>query len=201
MSSPPSIRTAESFLGSKDRVRKTLIEGVLNYLIESPLRVLNFLIVSTYQTGNAAALEQLGLRYEELRTLDDPLEITSRIVAAACGPNESTIEDIEQRYVAAQVVEWVFAAGPTAMPTPEEIVRKTISLIILETLETETGEMLRNGQRPAWASEIAENEMREAAEAIAQRAPLSVDGVSDAEFAAAIENGIEALRQILGDEP
>jgi len=28
-------------------MRKTLIEGVLNYLIESPLRVLNFLIVST----------------------------------------------------------------------------------------------------------------------------------------------------------
>jgi len=151
-----------------------------------------------YQTGNVAELERLGLRYDELRTLGDPLEVTSRIVAAACGPNESTIEDMEQRYVAAELAEWVFEQGAEAVPTPEEIVRKTISLIIVETLESETGDLLRNGQRPAWATELAEGELRDAAEVLAQRATLSVDGVSEAEFAAAIENGIETLRQILG---
>jgi hypothetical protein len=152
-----------------------------------------------YQTGDAAGLEGLGLNYDELRNLSDPLEITSRIVAAACGPiGESTIEDMEQRYVAAQVAEWVFEQGSNALPTPDEIARKTISLIIVETLESETGELLRDGKRPIWATEIAETELREAADALAERATLSVEGPSAEEFAAAIEDGIETLREILG---
>jgi hypothetical protein len=151
-----------------------------------------------FQTGDTAELDRLGLNYAELRSLGDPLEVTSRIVAAACGPSESTLEDMEQRYVAAQVAEWVFEQGTNAIPTPEEIVRKTISLIIVETLESETGELLRDGKRPAWATELAESELRDAADALAQRATLSVDGVSADEFAAAIETGIETLRQILG---
>ena len=118
-------------------------------------------------------------------------------MAAACGPNESTIEDMEQRYVAAQVAEWVFEQGPEAVPTPEEIVRKTISLMIVETFESETGALLREGNQPAWATELAESELSDAADALAQRATLSVDGVSADEFAAAIENGIETLRQIV----
>lgn len=150
-----------------------------------------------YQTGDAAELERLGLRYDELRSLGDPLEVMQRIVVAACGPNESTIEDIDQRYVAAEVAEWVFEQGPTAVPTPEEIVRKTISLMIFETFLSESGS-LRDGERPSWASELAENELRDAAEALSQRATLSVDGVSADEFAAAIEGGIEMLRQIVG---
>lgn len=152
-----------------------------------------------YQTGNAAGLESLGLNYEELRGLGDPLEITGRIVAAACGPvGESTIEDMEQRYVAAQVAEWVFEQGPNAVPSPDEIARKTISLIIVEALESETGELLRDGKRPAWTTEVAESELRGAADALAERATLSVEGASAAEFAAAIEDGIETLREILG---
>ena len=90
-------------------------------------------------------------------------------MAAACGPiGESAIEDMEQRYVAAQVAEWVFEQGPNALPTPDEIARKTISLIIVETLESETGELLRDGKRPIWATEIAETELREAADALAE---------------------------------
>jgi hypothetical protein len=151
-----------------------------------------------YQTGNAAELDRLGLHYDDLRSLGDPLEVTIRIVAAACGPiGEGTIEDDEQRHVAAEVAEWVFAQGAESVPTPEEIVRKTISLIIFETLLSETGELLRRGERPPWASEIAETALREAAEAIVERAPLSVEGVSDTEFAQAIENGVETLRNIL----
>lgn len=150
-----------------------------------------------YQTGNAAELERLGLSYDELRSLNDPLEVTSRIVAAACGPNDSTIEDMEQRYVAAEVAEWVFEQGPEAVPTPEEIVRKTISLMIFEMFESETGALLREGNHPAWATELAESELSDAADALAQRATLSVNGVSADEFAAAIENGIEMLRQIV----
>lgn len=152
-----------------------------------------------FQTGDAAALERLGLRYDELRALGDPLDVVSRIVAAACGPiSESTIEDIEQRYIAAQLAEWVFDQGPQAVPSPEDMTREAISLIIFETLQTETGDLIRRGQRPAWVSEVSERDIREAAEVIAQRAQLSVDGVTEAEFTNAIENGIETLRQILG---
>jgi hypothetical protein len=45
---------------------------------------------------------------------------------------------------------------------------------------------------------MAETELREAADALAERATLSVEGPSAEEFAAAIEDGIETLREILG---
>src|SRR5690606_41176073 len=54
----------------------------------------------------------LGLDYESLRTNDDPIDLTRRIVEAACGPlPDGTIEDEERRVVAAQVAEWVLEAN------------------------------------------------------------------------------------------
>jgi hypothetical protein len=140
------------------------------------------------------------LDYAELRGLSDPIEVTRRIVDAACGPiGLSTIEDHEQRMVAAEIAEWVIGESQDgSLPAPDEIARKTIALIITEVVASETGEMLRQGKQPGWANEIAEHELREAAEALAARADLSVDGVTENEFASAIENGIETLRRILG---
>jgi hypothetical protein len=152
-----------------------------------------------YRSGDAAELARLGLDYEELRTLDDPLEVTRRIVDAACGAQgESTIEDHEQRYVAAQVAEWVLEHGDGATLSPEEIVRTTLARIIEEIVASETGELIRQGQRPAWATQVAESEIREAAEILAERARFSVNGVTEDEFARAIEEGVETLRSIMG---
>ena len=148
-----------------------------------------------YRTGDAAALDQLGLNYAELRELGDSFEITRRIVDAACGPRaNSTIEDHEQRLVAADVAEWVLTQDASGqVPLPEEIVRHTLALIIAEAVLSETGEITNKSDH----SELAEQEIRDAAEALAAREELPAAGVSETEFAAAIERGIETLRGIV----
>ena len=149
-----------------------------------------------FRAGDAAALEQLGLDYGELTALGDSIQVARRIVEAACGPRaNSTIEDHEQRLIAAEVAEWVVGEeGDGYVPTPEEIVRKTIAIIIAGEALVETGEITNQHDQ----GEVAESEIRDAAEALADRATLSVEGVTEAEFTSAIESGIETLRKIKG---
>lgn len=148
-----------------------------------------------YRAGDAETLDRLGLSFAELTALGDPFEITRRIVDAACGPlGDSTIEDYEQRLVAADVAEWVLTQDVNGQPpTPEEIVRHTIALIIADVVLSETGEIINNSGQAG----LAEQEIRDAAEALAARQNLSADGVSETEFAQAIERGIETLRSIV----
>lgn len=152
-----------------------------------------------YITGNEGVLTELGLSYGELRELGDPIEVIHRIVEAACGAlSESTISHEEQRSVAACLAEWVLgqqAAG--TIPGPEEIVRKAIALIIFEVIMSESGALMRAGGRPAWVSDMADEQVREAAEVRAEQAELSINGVTAEEFSRAIEEGIEALRTVL----
>lgn len=153
-----------------------------------------------YATGNRDVLSELGLDYDELRALDDPLEVSSRIVEAACGPrSESTIDHDEQRWVAAEIAEWVFeeqALG--SLPQPHEIARKAIAFIIFEAIASEVGELINGGDRPDWTISWSDEELREAAEVLSDQAELSVEGVTNEEFARAIEDGIETLREIYG---
>jgi len=147
-----------------------------------------------YRSRDAPTLERLGLNLAELSTVGDQYEIARRIVEAACGARaDSTIEDYEQRLVAADVAEWVLSqeadGGP---PTPEEIVRHTIALIVADAFLSDTGELINNSNH----ADVAESEVRDAADALAERPALSVAGVTEAEFTQAIEDGIEALRAI-----
>jgi len=148
-----------------------------------------------YRTGDATTLQRLGLDYNELRDLGDEFEVLRRIVNMACGTPDSTIEDHEQRRVAAEVGEWVleqeYGGSP---PTPEEIVRQTIATIIAEALLVESGDLI-NAHTQA---EIAESDIRDAAEAIAAQASLSVDGATEDEIGRAVESGLDTLRGIVG---
>lgn len=146
-----------------------------------------------YRTGDAATLERLGLDYTELRNLGDQYEVLRRIVDMACGTPNSTIEDHEQRRVAADVAEWVLGQEEDGyVPTPEEIVRQTIATIIAEAILVESGELVNNHDQAG----IAEGDIRDAAEALANRASLSVDAATEDEISRAVESGIETLRNI-----
>ena len=151
------------------------------------------------RTGNAAALSDLGLDYSELRALD-PIEQVRRIVEFACGPtSDGSIEDDERRHVAAYVAGWVLEQGEAgAEPDLEEIVRETITTIIFEAATTETGNLIRSGQRPPWVSIEGERQMRDAAHAIVQRAQLSPTSPEPEEMARVIAEGIQDLRHIWG---
>ena len=153
-----------------------------------------------YVTGNQQVLEELGLNYDELRELRDPLEVTCRIVNAACGAiSEGTIENGEQRSVAAGLADWLLSEQESGnVLQPDDIARKAIALMVFETISSEIGDLIRSNGRPAWLSEVAENDLREGAEVLADQAELSVNGVTDTEFANAIENGIKTFRDVLG---
>ncbi len=101
--------------------------------------------------------------------------------------------------VAAEIATWVLdEAEAGVVLRPDQIARKAIAFIVAEAIASETGELIRAGMRPAWVSELAESELRKAIEVDAERAELSVDGVTHAEFAKAIEDGLEKFHAILG---
>ncbi len=147
-----------------------------------------------FRSADVDTLAQFGLDYAELAALDDPIEVVRQIVEAACGARtDSTIEDHEQRLVAAEVAEWVIGEDGDNSPAPEEIVRHTIAIIIADAALVETAD---EASRHA-NGDLLESEVRETAEALAARVPLSIDGTTEDEFAAAIQSGIETLREIM----
>lgn len=152
------------------------------------------------RTGNVELLRELGLDYSSLASNPDVSDVARQIMVAACGPlPNGTIEEEEQRVVAAQVAQYVLEANADgAPPAPDEIVRETIAVIIFEAVSNETAAMLHNGERPAFATVEAERLMRETAQALALRARLSPDGPTATEFSAAIARGIETMREIWG---
>jgi len=148
-----------------------------------------------YRTGDAATLQRLGLDYNELQSLGDEFEVLRRIVDMACAAPDSTIEDHEQRLVAAEVGEWVLEQERDGSPpTPEEIVRQTIATIIAEALLVESGDLVNSHAQ----SDVAESDIRDAAEAIAAQATLSIDGATEDEISHAVEAGLETIRSIVG---
>lgn len=150
-----------------------------------------------YRTGDTATLSRLGLDYENLTALGDDFEVLRHIVEMACSSSDSTIEDHEQRLVAADVAEKILGDdGSNPLPPLEDIVRETIATIIAQTVLVETGDQLNQGTN----AEAAEAEIRDAAQALAERATLSITGATETEMAKAIEDGIESLRTILGGD-
>lgn len=153
------------------------------------------------RTGNVQVLQELGLDYEALRNNPDVVDVARQIMVAACGPlPDGTIEEDEQRVVAAQVAQYVLETqadgGP---PPPEEIVRETIACILFEAVSSETAAIVHDGNRPVWATAEAERLMRETAQALALRVHLSPQGPTPAEFSVAIARGIETMRDIWGN--
>lgn len=151
-----------------------------------------------FATGDRAALQGLGLGYDALRSLSDPFEVTRRIVDAVCGPRaNSTLEEAEERYVAASVADWVLTQSADGSPPEvDEVARYAIATIITEVISSEMSEALR--ERPGEVAEVAESELKDAAFVLAGQATLSVSGATGAELAEAIESGIETLRTIYG---
>jgi hypothetical protein len=156
-----------------------------------------------FSQGDREALEKLGLSFDELQQIDNPLDLVNKIVDAACGAqDDSTIDGHEQRIVAAEVADWVLTQSDSgSQPSAEDIVRKSIACVVSEVIASETGEMLRQGE---WSPEVTakfDRELRESADVLAEQAELSIDNVSEGEFARAIEKGIETLRNIIkGDK-
>lgn len=151
-----------------------------------------------YLAGDRDTLRRLGLDYDSLRAVRDPLELTTQIVRAVCGQRaNSTLEEAEERYVAASVAEWVLGqGGDGTSPELDDIARYAIATIIVEVLSSELAAALSD--RPHEVAPVAESELREAAGVLANQASLTITGPTETELSTAIENGIETLRMIYG---
>ena len=151
-----------------------------------------------YASGDAAGLRSLGLDYGELRALNDPLEVTRRIVDAVCGQqSDGRLEEAEERYVAASVADWVLQQSEGAeLPDVDDVARYAIATIVTEVLSSELGEALRG--QPDQVADVAEDELRDAATVLARQSELSTSGPTEDELTRAIEEGIEKLREIYG---
>ncbi len=153
-----------------------------------------------FARGDSEELRSLGLNYAELRSLDDPFEVTRRIVNAVCDQqSRSTLEDDEERYVAASVADWVLTQGEKGnLPDAEDIARYAIATIITEILSSELGQAMRN--RPDEVCDVAEDELREAAWVLAGQARLNSSAPTSDELTGAIEDGVDRLRGIYGGQ-
>lgn len=151
-----------------------------------------------YVRGDEAELRSLGLDYGELRAFDDPIEVTRRIVDAVCDQQApGTLEEAEERYVAASVADWVLEQGKGGeLPDVDDVARYAIATICVEVLSSEIGEALRN--RPDSVADVADDELREAATVLAGQAELSASGPTADELIRAIQEGVDKLRQIYG---
>ena len=149
-----------------------------------------------YAAGDRATLQRLGLDYDALRAMGDPFEITKAIVDAVCGKATSTLEEAEERYVAAAVADWVLTqSADGTLPDIDDVARYAIATIISEVISSELAAL---PDRSDEVSAVADNELQDAANVLASQATLSATGPTEAELTTAIEAGIETLRAIYG---
>lgn len=151
---------------------------------------------TAYLRGERAPLEAAGLDLEELRALDDPLEVRRRIVEAAFESEpDSTIADAEARLIVADLVTWTLETPRD----PSQIVRHTVELMIARSILTEVGDRIR--QEPSAAlRRSAEAEIRLAAKAWAMRFDVTSVILDGPSISGAVQAGVGDLLAIYGDE-
>lgn len=155
-------------------------------------------LARAYASGDRASLSSAGLDYDDLLALGDMVAVGTKIVEAAFDTqSDSTIADDESRAIVASVVEWILETPVDQIPTPDEIVRRSIELIITDVTLTEVGDRIRS-EPSRDKRAVAEREIRDAAEIYARQVTLTNTGASVGQIATAIEGGIRELGQIFG---
>lgn len=155
-------------------------------------------LARAYASGDRAALATAGLNYDALLALGDMVSVGTKIVEAAFDTQaDSTIADDESRAIVASIVEWILEAPADQTPSPDEIVRRSIELMIADVTLTEVGDRIRSEPSREKRAE-AEQEIRDAAEVYAGQVNLTGTGASEQEIASAIEGGIRELGEIFG---
>ncbi len=156
-------------------------------------------LARAFATGDSPALEEAGLNYDELRALNDPLEVGRKITEVAFeGQPDGSIEDGEARLIVAELVSWIMDAPDGERPSPDQIVRYSIELMIAKAALTEVGDTIRKQSDPVKRQE-AEAEVRRGAKVLAGKLDLDGVGPSASDIARSIETSVQQLVDIHGD--
>jgi len=155
-------------------------------------------LAKAYTSGDRETLEAAGLNYNELRALGNPLEVGKRILDATFDTQpDSSIEDSESWMIVADLTSWILESPEDQLPAPDDIVRRSLELMITRTALTEVGDTIRQEKNPAKRRE-AENEVGRIAKVYASQATLSGTGATSAEISTAITDSVEQLKAIYG---
>lgn len=155
-------------------------------------------IIRAYVSGDRQTVEAAGLNYDELRSLNDPLEVGRRIVSVAFDTQpDGSIEDSESRLIVAELVSWMMEAPHEAPRQPDDVVRRSIELMILQATLSEVGSTVRE-EKNATKRRLIEAEIRTAARVLASKVELNAVEASSASISLAIKNGVVRLLEIYG---
>lgn len=154
-----------------------------------------------YRTGDAETLKEFGLDYDTLLANPNVFDVVHHIVAAICEELPDQIESDEQRFVVAEVAEWVVTTndgGPD--PTPAEIAQETLAVILTWAYLTTTAAELNTKDLAGTARVAFEDEVRAACEELAAQANINPTNPNADEFVTAVEKGLEYLQAVYGSD-
>lgn len=156
-------------------------------------------LANAFIRGDRAPFDALGIDFDRLRSLGDPAQVASEIIAAGLErAADESIEDAEEREIVAYVVQWTLEFPADNPPSAEDIARKTIEEMIAFGTLTEVGDTIRQNLDRA-ERQRAEAEVRRAAEACAAGVDFTMAGSAQADIERAVLDGIADLTRIYGN--
>jgi hypothetical protein len=155
-----------------------------------------------YRTGDRDALRDLGLDYDQLRANPNLLDVVYLITQSICEElPPGTIEADEQRHVVADIAEWVISTDPDGTPpSPTEIAQETLAVVLAWAYLTTTASELNTKDMTGAARDGFEKEVRATCEELAAQAGLDASQPAASEFTTAVEQGLEFLQAVYGDD-
>lgn len=158
-------------------------------------------LAQSFAAGDRQAIESAGLNFDELRQLNDPLEVGKQITDVAFDTQpDGTIEDYEARIIIAELVSWMMETPEQQKPAPADVVKRTIELMIARATLTEVGDTIRKKEKDQNRRRETESEIRLAARVKASKVNLNKVGATSADIAKAIEDGVKQLTDIYGEK-
>ena len=154
-----------------------------------------------YRTGDAESLKELGLDYDTLLANPNVFDVVHQIVGAICEELPDQIQSDEQRFVVAEVAEWVVATNPDGPdPTPAEIAQETLAVVLTWAYLTTTAAEVNTKDLTGSDRVAFETEVRAACEELAAQANINPTNPTANEFVTAVENGLEYLQAVYGSD-
>ena len=155
--------------------------------------------VSGIRSGNAAALQSIGLDLAELESLN-PYQQAQRLLQVAMGTDSvATLEDDELQLAANRTAIWALKLEQDT--DGRSLVRRFVVEYAIEVFLTESGTILRSGERDGVEAVNMEDRVRNTIEAVVQDTPMEKVSLDADSLKMAIQSVLSRVFKIHGDQP
>ncbi len=153
--------------------------------------------VAGLRSGDATALQAIGLNLAELQALD-PYRQTQRLLEAATEERvATTLEEDEVHKAVNRTAVW--ALTEAVPPEVDEVIRRFIVEYVYEVFLTECGASLRSGDRDGVVAAAAEDRVRATIAALARQVPVQRTSVDATGLGMVAEKVLEQTLRIHTD--